>query len=88
MPAPEAPRLGGPKTDADAVRAIDEAADHVRERAAMIRQAPELHKPKLVLSEHVRGTSFASRDMPGKQREIGDCVNQILAKVDSSPAAG
>ncbi len=54
----------------------------------MIRQAPELHKPKLVLSEHVRGTSFASRDMPGKQREIGDCVNQILAKVDSSPAAG
>ena len=109
-PAPESPHLARPETDSDALRAIDEAADHVRERAAMIRQAPELHKPKLVLSKHVRGTSlldkiadavnrfcgsmlaildnFASRDMPGRQREIQDCVNQILAKVDSSPAAG
>ena len=185
-----------PETDSGALRAIDEAAAHVRERTLKIRQNPEQHKPKLVLSQHVRGTSildriadavnrfcgsmyvfvfittgvvawlflgnvvgfdktpwpllltilnlpqlsimislqvsanraqaasdrraladhetlialhemakqqleilngqdrvlailnnFASRDMPGKQREIQDCVNKILAKVDSEPAA-
>jgi hypothetical protein len=32
--------------------------------------------------------NFASKDMPGRQREMQDCVNQILAKVDPSPAAG
>jgi hypothetical protein len=58
-PAPEAPRPAWPAIDADAVRAIGEAAGNV-----------------------------ASRDMPGRQREIGDCVNKILAKVDPSPAAG
>ncbi len=192
----ESPHLPRPESDAAALRAIDEATEHVRERAQKIRQAPELHKPKLVLSQHVRGTSildkiadgvnrfcgsmyvfvfitvgvvawlflgnivgfdktpwpllltilnlpqlsimislqvsanraqaasdrraiadhetlialhemakqqleilngqdrvlaildnFASRDMPGRQREIQDCVNKILEKVDSEPAA-
>ena len=32
--------------------------------------------------------NFASRDMPGRQRHIQDCVDQILAKVDPKPAAG
>ena len=32
--------------------------------------------------------NFASKDLPGRQREIQDCVNRILAKVDSSPAVG
>jgi hypothetical protein len=27
------------------------------------------------------------KDMPGRQRRIQDCVDQILAKVDSKPAA-
>ncbi len=85
-----------------------------RERALQIRQNPEEHKPRLVLSQHVRGTSlldriemarqqldilngqdrvlaildnFASKDMPGRQRHIQDCVDQILAKVDPKPAA-
>jgi hypothetical protein len=31
--------------------------------------------------------NFASKDMPGRQRHIQDCVDQILAKVDSKPAA-
>jgi len=26
--------------------------------------------------------------MPGRQRHIQDCVDQILAKVDAGPAAG
>ena len=186
-----------PETDAAAVRAIEEASTHIRERAQKIRECPELHIPRLVLSKHVRGTSildkiadavntfcgsmyvfvfitvgvvawlflgnivgfdktpwpllltilnlpqlsimislqvsanraqaasdrraiadhetlialhemakqqldilngqdrvlaildnFASKDMPGRQTEIQNCVNQILAKVDSSPAAG
>jgi hypothetical protein len=30
--------------------------------------------------------NFASKDMPGRQRHIQDCVDQILAKVDAQPA--
>ena len=30
--------------------------------------------------------NFASKDMPGRQRQIQDCVDQILAKVDARPA--
>jgi len=29
---------------------------------------------------------FASKDMPGKQQEIQDCVNRILAAVHPGPA--
>jgi len=31
--------------------------------------------------------NFASKDMPGRQAHIQDCVDQILAKVDAKPAA-
>ena len=31
--------------------------------------------------------NFASKDMPGRQAHIQDCVDQILAKVDPKPAA-
>ena len=56
--AAESPHIPRPETDAAALRAIDEATAHVRERALKIRQNPEQHKPKLVLSQHVRGTSL------------------------------
>jgi len=112
--ATESPRLARPETDGAALRAIEEATAHIRERALQIRQNPEEHKPRLVLSQHVRGTSlldriemarqqldilngqdrvlaildnFASKDMPGRQRHIQDCVDQILAKVDPKPPA-
>jgi hypothetical protein len=89
--ATESPRLARPETDGAALRAIDEATAHVRDRALQIRQNPEEHKPRLVLSQHVRGTSLldriASKDMPGRQRHIQDCVDQILAEVDPKPAA-
>jgi uncharacterized membrane protein len=193
----ESPHIPRPETDGDALRAIDQAAADLKERALKIRANPEAHLPKLVLSKHVRGTSildriadgvnkfcgsmyvfvfitvgvvvwlflgnvvgfdktpwpllltilnlpqlsimislqvsanrsqaasdrraiadhetlialhemgkqqldilngqdrvlaildnFASKDMPGRQAEIQNCVNQILAKVDASPAAG
>ena len=90
-PAAESPHIPRPQTDSAALRAIEEATEHIRERALQIRENPEAHKPKLVLSQHVRGTSildnFASKDMPGRQRHIQDCVDQILAKVDPRPAA-
>jgi hypothetical protein len=57
--ATESPRLARPETDGAALRAIEEATAHVRER----------------------------KDMPGRQRHIQDCVDQILAKVDPKPAA-
>jgi uncharacterized membrane protein len=56
-----------PETDAAAVRAIEEAATHIRERAEKIRECPELHIPRLVLSKHVRGTSILDK--------IADAVN-------------
>ena len=31
--------------------------------------------------------TIASKGMPGRQAHIQDCVDQILAKVDSKPAA-
>jgi hypothetical protein len=32
--------------------------------------------------------NFASKDMPGKQDKIQNCVNEILATVKPQPAAG
>jgi uncharacterized membrane protein len=56
-----------PETDAAAVRAIEEASEHIRERAKQIRECPEMHIPRLVLSKHVRGTSILDK--------IADAVN-------------
>jgi hypothetical protein len=41
--ATESPRLARPETDSAALRAIDEATAHIRERALQIRQNPEEH---------------------------------------------
>jgi hypothetical protein len=98
-PVAESPHIPRPETDSAALRAIDEATAHVRERALKIRENPEQHKPKLVLSQQIdilNGQdrvlaildNFASKDMPGRQRHIQDCVDQILAKVDSGTAEG
>jgi hypothetical protein len=73
--AVESPQLARPETDTAALRAIEQATEHVRERALRIRANPEAHKPRLVLSQHVRGTSILDR--------IADA-----AKVDPEPAAG
>jgi uncharacterized membrane protein len=45
----------------------------VRERAAAIRQAPDEHKPRLVTSEHVRGSSLLDK--------IADVVNRICGSM-------
>jgi uncharacterized membrane protein len=77
----ESPRIPRPKTDADAVRAIDEATKHLRERALKIRECPELHHPKLVLSEHVRGTSILDKIADGVNRFCGSMYVFIFITV-------
>jgi uncharacterized membrane protein len=50
-----------PPTDAAAVREIKSELHRVHERAMAIRACPEEHKPKLVTSDHVRGSSFLDK---------------------------
>jgi uncharacterized membrane protein len=49
------------------------AAEATRKRAELIRQAPELHRPKLVLSEHVRGDSVLDK--------IAEAVNKFCGSM-------
>jgi hypothetical protein len=119
--APGSPRLARPETDGAALRAIEEATAHLRERALQVRQimislqvsanraqaasdrrAIADHETLIALHEMAKQQldilngqdrvlaildNFASKDMPGRQRHIQDCVDQILAKVDPKPAA-
>lgn len=62
-----------PATDAEAVRSNLEYLAHVRERAEEIRRAPELHKPHLVTSDHVRGSSPLDK--------IADAVNSFCGSM-------
>jgi hypothetical protein len=54
--------LQRPATDEAALRAIEDTADHLKERALAIRANPEAHKPRLVLSKHVRGMAKQQLD--------------------------
>jgi uncharacterized membrane protein len=69
----ESPHIPRPQTDGAARQAIEDATSHLRERALKIRQNPEAHLPKLVLSEHVRGTSILDR--------IADAVNKFCGSM-------
>lgn len=60
-----------PATDAQAVRDIYEQLHHVRERVQEIREFPQEHHPKLVLSDHVRGTSLLDKIADGVNRFCG-----------------
>jgi uncharacterized membrane protein len=62
-----------PLTDAAALRAIEHAKEELHQRAEHIRAAPEEHKPKLVLSDHVRGTSWLDK--------IADWVNRFCGSM-------
>jgi uncharacterized membrane protein len=77
-PAPSAPAPAPaprrkPKTDGAAVREIDEALASIRHRAEEIRSAPEQHKPKLVVSDQVRGNSILDK--------IADVVNKFCGSM-------
>src|ERR1700735_3101961 len=80
-PVAESPHLTRPHTDAAALRAINDATKPLHERAVKIRECPELHHPKLVLSEHVRGTSILDKIADGVNRFCGSMYVFIFITV-------
>jgi uncharacterized membrane protein len=62
-----------PVTDAAALRDIDHELRHLHERAMEIKAAPEQFHPKLVLSDHVRGSSILDK--------IADVVNRFCGSM-------
>jgi uncharacterized membrane protein len=69
------PDLSGPphlaRTSSDAVRENALYAARLAQRAAEIRAAPQEHKPRLVLSRHVRGESVLDRIADGVNKFCG-----------------
>jgi uncharacterized membrane protein len=62
-----------PATDAAAVRDIGRELRHLHDKAEEIKQAPEQFHPKLVLSDHVRGSSLLDK--------IADSVNKFCGSM-------
>jgi len=60
-----------PATDAQAIREIRDQVHHLHERVQEIKQCPQEHHPKLVLSDHVRGTSVLDKIADGVNRFCG-----------------
>jgi hypothetical protein len=85
------PQLPRPRTDADALRAIDDATEHVPERVQTLIAVHEMAKQQLeILTGQDRVAllnNFASHDMPGRQAHSQDCVDEILVKVSGTAAA-
>ncbi len=78
-----------PPTDASARRDINHDLGDLRERAEAIRRAPQDHELAKLQIDILHDqdavlailNNFASKDMPGRQQEIQQTVNQILALV-------
>jgi uncharacterized membrane protein len=72
-PAPAQDHEDGhrPPSDSAAVKAIEEAAASVKQRIAEICRAPELHRPRLITSQHVRGDSFLDKIADGVNKFCG-----------------
>ncbi len=66
-------RYHRPRTDAAAIRDICRDFLHMHDRAEQIKANPAAFHPKLVLSDHVRGTSFLDK--------IADVVNRICGSM-------
>jgi hypothetical protein len=67
----ESPHTPRPASDGAALHAIEDATAHLRERAEKIRANPGAHLPKLILSQHVRGTSILDRIADGVNKFCG-----------------
>jgi uncharacterized protein YmfQ (DUF2313 family) len=83
--AAESPHLPRPETDGAALRAI---ADH--ETLIALHEMAKQQLEILNGQDRVLAIldNFAGKDMPGRQRHIQDCVDQVLAKVDPGTAEG
>jgi uncharacterized membrane protein len=62
-----------PATDAAALRDIKNDLSHMHENADRIKQAPQAFHPKLVVSDHVRGSSILDK--------IADAVNRVCGSM-------
>jgi uncharacterized membrane protein len=62
-----------PATDAAALRDIRDDLGNLHEKAKQIRQAPDQFRPRLVLSDHVRGSSLLDK--------IADAVNRVCGSM-------
>jgi uncharacterized membrane protein len=60
-----------PASDGAARRGISHEVHHLAERAEQIKQAPDKFQPKLVLSDHVRGSSVLDKIADGVNRFCG-----------------
>jgi uncharacterized membrane protein len=60
-----------PATDSAALRDISHELRHLHEKAEQIKQAPEQFHPKLVLSDHVRGSSILDKIADGVNKFCG-----------------
>ncbi|HEY6279820.1 MAG TPA: hypothetical protein VIX86_26215 [Streptosporangiaceae bacterium] len=72
-PAAEPPHPATAPTLHAAIKSNAKALAHAAERAEQIRQAPQDHVPKLVVSRHVRGDSWLDK--------IADAVNRICGSM-------
>ncbi len=72
-PQPPTWRYRKPATDAAALRDIRHELRHLPEKALQIKQAPAEFHPKLVVSDHVRGSSILDK--------IADVVNRICGSM-------
>jgi uncharacterized membrane protein len=70
-----------PSTDAAALRDISHELRHLHEKAEEIKQAPEQFHPKLVLSDHVRGSSVLDKIADGVNRFCGSMYVFIFITV-------
>ena len=62
-----------PSTDKAALRDIRHDLSHLHEKAELIKQAPQEFHPKLVVSDHVRGSSVLDK--------IADSVNRVCGSM-------
>jgi uncharacterized membrane protein len=72
-PAEAGQHLHRPRTDAAAIRDICHDLLHIHDRAVEIKADPAAFRPKLVLSDHVRGTSILDK--------IADWVNRFCGSM-------
>jgi hypothetical protein len=72
----ESPHTPRPASDGAARHAIEDATAHLRERI--------LDR----IADAVNKFCGFGKEMPGRQRDIQDCVDKILAKIDPAATAG
>ena len=74
-----------PPTDAQAVRDIDAELHRLHGKVAEIKECPQEHHPKLVLSDHVRGSSILDKIADGVNVSAARCTSSCSSRSGSWP---